>query len=154
LNIGDQARLMAVINYPMRGEQVCQEIKDSVLSQLPEVEALKMELLELIALGVPELWKVDGAVVSEVEFLEEIKKLVKKNDDVDSFLTSFYEAHLLTLFDSWESGGFWLQQCFQKNNCISYKVLNTVALAQSSLKDIFGMHSDWGKVQRLLSLQN
>lgn len=97
---------MAAINYPMQGEQVYQEIKDSVLNQLPEVEALKMELLELTALGVPELWKVDGAVVPEVEFLEEINKLVEKTNDVDSFLASFDESHLLTFFDSWENGGF------------------------------------------------
>lgn len=70
------------------------------------MEALKIEILELTALGVPKLWKVDGVVVLEVEFLEEIKKLVKNTNDVDSFLASFEEAYLLTFFYSWASGGF------------------------------------------------
>ena len=105
LNIGDRASLMVAINYPMWGEQVYHEIKDSVLRQLPEVEALKMELLELTSLGVLELWKVDGAIVLEAEFLEKIKILIEKTNDVDSFLASFDEAHLLTFFDSWVNRG-------------------------------------------------
>lgn len=74
------------------------------------MEALKTELLELTTLGVLELWKADDAIVPEVEFLEEIKKLVEKTNDVDLFLASFYEAHLLTFFDSWENRVFWLHQ--------------------------------------------
>jgi len=77
---------MVVINYPMQGGQVCQEIKDSVLSQLPEVEALKRELLELTSLGIPELWKPNGVVVLKAKFLEEIKRLVERTNDVDAFL--------------------------------------------------------------------
>jgi len=145
---------MVAIHYPMWGEQVYQEIKDSMLNQLPEVEDLKKELLELTTLGTLESWKVDGAVVPEAKFLKEIKKLFKNTNDVDSFLASFNKSHLLTFFDSWANGGFQLQQFLQKNSCISYKILNIAALAKLSLKDIFGTHSEWGKVQQLLSLQN
>lgn len=78
LNIRDRARLMTTIHYPMRGEQICQQIKDNILNQLLEVEDLKRELLELNALGILELWKADGAIVPESKFLKEIKKLIEK----------------------------------------------------------------------------
>ena len=79
-----------------------------MLNQLLGVEALKIEFLELIALGVLGLWKVDGSLVSKVEFSEEIQKIVRKIDDIDSLLASFDEANLLEFFDSWVNGRVWL----------------------------------------------
>lgn len=76
-----------------------------MLSQLPRIESVKIELLELTVLGVPGLWKADGAVVSKVELLEEIQKNFKRIDDVDSLLASFDEAHLLKFFYSCTNGG-------------------------------------------------
>lgn len=51
----------------------------------------------------------DGAVVLEAKVLEDIKKLVERNNDVDAFLASFHEAHLLMFLNSWANGGFQLQ---------------------------------------------
>ena len=118
-----------------------------MLNQLPRVKALKIELQELTTLGIPELWKADGSPVPEAKLLKGIQKNIKKIDDVDALLASFEEANLLKFFDSWANGGVSLQQFLQKNNCTSYEVLNTIALALSRLKDIFGMHANWGKVQ-------
>ena len=47
----------------MWGKWVCQEIKNNVLNYFSEIEALKIELQELITLGVPKLWKDDDSLV-------------------------------------------------------------------------------------------
>lgn len=82
-----------------------------MLNQLSRVESLKIELLELTTLGVPRLRKANGSLVSKVEFLEEIQKIIKKIDDIYSLLASFDEVHLLKFFNSWANGGVQLQQC-------------------------------------------
>lgn len=91
--------------------------------------------------------------ILEAEFLKHIQEDSQKAEDIDLLLTSFDESNLFEFFDRCTNKGMVLQQLLHKYGQISYKVLNSIALAQSRIKDFSRSHASWGKVVQFLGVQ-
>ena len=100
------------------------------------------------------MWKEDSSPILEVEILKYIQKDSEKVGDVDLLLTSFDELNLFKFFDQCANKGVVLQQLLHKYGQISYEILNSIALAQSRIKDFSGSHASWDKVLQFLGTQN
>lgn len=72
LNIGDQIQLVMWINYLMQGKRVCDEVKGNILNQLIGMDAIKIELYEVIAIDMPKFWRVDNTLVPKIELMNKV----------------------------------------------------------------------------------
>ena len=146
--------MISAINYPVYGKWVCQEIKNNVVKQLQGVEPQKAEIKKLIEARFLGLWKEDSSPTPEAEILKHIQEDSQKAEDIDLLLNSFDESNLFKFFEQCAHKEVSLQQFLHRHGQISYEILNSIALAQSRIKDFFRSHVSWDKVLQFLGTQN
>lgn len=109
LNIRDRVELVIVINHHVQGKKVCEEIKGSILNQLQEIGAIKLELQGVATVGMPNFWRANNTISLEVELMSSFQKMDADIANIEVFLSSFNEIGILIFFYSFAKVGAKLQ---------------------------------------------